>query len=101
LYAFDNVFTAPLHGFKNTDDYWRRASAKPGLANIRIPALVLNAKNDPFIPAWCLPTQQEVGSWVRLWQPEQGGHVGFPQGAFPTHVQGLPAAIVDWLQNPV
>jgi predicted alpha/beta-fold hydrolase len=101
LYAFDNVFTAPLHGFKNTDDYWHRASAKPGLANIRIPALVLNAKNDPFIPAWCLPTQQEVGSWVRLWQPEQGGHVGFPQGAFPSHVQGLPAAIVDWLQNPV
>jgi predicted alpha/beta-fold hydrolase len=101
LYAFDNVFTAPLHGFKNTDDYWHRASAKPGLANIRLPALVLNAKNDPFIPAWCLPTQQEVGSCVRLWQPEQGGHVGFPQGAFPSHVKGLPAAIVDWLQNPV
>ncbi len=101
LYAFDNVFTAPLHGFKNTDDYWQRASAKPGLANIRIPALVLNAKNDPFIPAWCLPTQQEVGSYVRLWQPEQGGHVGFPQGAFPSHVQGLPAAIAAWLQNPV
>ena len=101
LYAFDNVFTAPLHGFKNTDDYWRRASAKPGLANICIPALVLNAKNDPFIPAWCLPTQQEVGHWVRLWQPEQGGHVGFPQGTFPSHVQGLPAAIVAWLQNPV
>jgi hypothetical protein len=101
LYAFDNVFTAPLHGFKNTDDYWRRASAKPGLANIRIPALVLNAKNDPFIPAWCLPTQEEVGSYVRLWQPEQGGHVGFPQGAFPSHVQGLPAAIAAWLQNPV
>jgi predicted alpha/beta-fold hydrolase len=101
LYAFDNVFTAPLHGFKNTDDYWQRASAKPGLANIRIPALVLNAKNDPFIPAWCLPTQQEVGRYVRLWQPEQGGHVGFPEGAFPSHVQGLPAAIVDWLQNPV
>jgi predicted alpha/beta-fold hydrolase len=101
LYAFDNVFTAPLHGFKNTDDYWRRASAKPGLENIRIPALVLNAKNDPFIPAWCLPTQQEVGRYVRLWQPEQGGHVGFPQGAFPSHVQALPAAIAAWLQNPV
>lgn len=100
LYAFDNVFTAPLHGFKNTDDYWRRASAKPGLANIRLPALVLNAKNDPFIPAGCLPTQQEVGAWVRLWQPEQGGHVGFPQGRFPSHVMGLPAAVLAWLQNP-
>lgn len=101
LYAFDNVFTAPVHGFKNTDDYWQRASAKPGLPNIRIPALVLNAKNDPFIPATCLPGQQQVGPCVRLWQTEQGGHVGFPQGAFPSHVQGLPAAIAQWLQNPV
>lgn len=101
LYAFDNVFTAPVHGFKNTDDYWYRASAKPGLANIRIPALVLNARNDPFIPAACLPRQQEVGPCVRLWQPEQGGHVGFPQGSFPSHVQGMPAAIAQWLQNPV
>lgn len=100
LYDFDNVFTAPLHGFKNTDDYWHRASAKPGLPNIRIPALVLNAKNDPFIPADCLPTQHQVGPFVRLWQPEQGGHVGFPQGAFPSHVQGMPAAIAQWLQNP-
>ena len=51
LYEFDNVFTAPLHGFRDTDDYWTRASAKPHLARIRIPALVLNARNDPFVPA--------------------------------------------------
>lgn len=100
LYAFDNVFTAPLHGFKNTDDYWQRASAKPGLSDIRVPALVMNAKNDPFIPAGCLPTAQEVGAWVRLWQPAQGGHVGFPQGWMPSHVMGLPAAVLSWLQNP-
>lgn len=100
LYAFDNVFTAPLHGFQNTDDYWRRASAKPGLAQIRVPALVLNARNDPFIPADCLPTQSEVGPCVRLWQPMQGGHVGFPQGAFPSHVMDMPEAVVQWLQNP-
>jgi uncharacterized protein len=51
LYAFDNVFTAPLHGFKNTEDYWERASAKPHLHQIGIPALVVNARNDPFVPA--------------------------------------------------
>ena len=51
LYAFDNVFTAPLHGFRDTDDYWSRGSAKPHLHAIRIPALVVNAANDPFVPA--------------------------------------------------
>ena len=55
LYDFDNVFTAPLHGFRDTDDYWARASAKPLLDTIRLPALVLNARNDPFVPASSLP----------------------------------------------
>jgi predicted alpha/beta-fold hydrolase len=81
LHAFDNVFTAPLHGFKNTDDYWARASAKPHLSRIAIPALALNALNDPFIPAWSLPTAQDVSNSVTLWQPSQGGHVGFPASA--------------------
>ena len=61
LYEFDNVFTAPLHGFRDTDDYWSRASAKPHLHRIRIPALVLNARNDPFVPAASLPRPHEVG----------------------------------------
>lgn len=100
LYAFDNVFTAPLHGFLNTDDYWARASAKPGLSRTRLPALVLNARNDPFVPATCLPAAQAVGPWVRLWQPQEGGHVGFPSGVFPSHVRAMPAAVLDWLHNP-
>ncbi len=77
LYDFDNVFTAPLHGFKNTLDYWKRASAKPGMAHIRVPALVINALNDPFVPASSLPSAAQVGRFVKLWQPHQGGHVGF------------------------
>ncbi|HNV59483.1 MAG TPA: alpha/beta fold hydrolase, partial [Rhodoferax sp.] len=60
LYEFDNVFTAPLHGFRNTQDYWSRASAKPRLRQIQIPALVVNARNDPFVPAACLPGSHEV-----------------------------------------
>ena len=97
LYEFDNVFTAPLHGFKSTEDYWARASAKPRLARIRIPALVLNARNDPFVPAWCLPHQNEVGDHVTLWQPAHGGHVGFPQGRVPGHVRHMPDAVGGWL----
>lgn len=102
LYEFDNVFTAPLHGFKNTQDYWSRASAKPHLHQIRIPALVVNARNDPFVPAWCLPRQKEVGNnWVTLWQPAHGGHVGFPQGRLPGHVHAMPDAVGGWLLSQI
>lgn len=97
LYEFDNVFTAPLHGFKNTDDYWSRASAKPLMHNIRIPALALNALNDPFVPADSLPRPADVSKSVTLWQPAQGGHVGFAQGRWPSHVRGLPDAVGGWL----
>lgn len=98
LYEFDNVFTAPLHGFRDTDDYWRRASSKPHLALVRVPALVLNALNDPFVPAASLPRPREVGPCVTLWQPRHGGHVGFPGGGWPGHVLTLPEKVLDWLQ---
>lgn len=97
LYEFDNIFTAPLHGFRNTDDYWARASAKPHLARIRIPALALNARNDPFVPAHSLPNRNEVGQHVTLWQPRHGGHVGFPGGRWPGHVLTMPEAVGRWL----
>lgn len=97
LYAFDNVFTAPLHGFRSTDDYWARASSRPGLQDIQIPALVVNARNDPFVPAACLPGLGEVGRHVTLWQPAHGGHVGFAQGPFPGHLRGMPDAVGAWL----
>jgi uncharacterized protein len=97
LYDFDNVFTAPLHGFRDTDDYWARGSAKPHLHRIRIPALVLNARNDPFVPAASLPRPHEVGRHVTLWQPAHGGHVGFPAGRWPGHVMTLPEAVMGWI----
>ena len=97
LYAFDNVFTAPLHGFKNVDDYWLRASAQPHLNQIQIPALVINARNDPFVPADSLPLAAEVGANVCLWQPAHGGHVGFAQGRFPGHLRSMPNAVGHWL----
>jgi uncharacterized protein len=99
LYEFDNVFTAPLHGFKSTEDYWGRGSAKPHLHRIRLPALVVNARNDPFIPAWSLPHQNEVGNHVTLWQPAHGGHVGFPKGRIPGHVRTMPDAVGGWLAS--
>ncbi len=101
LYEFDNVFTAPLHGFAGTDDYWRRGSAKPHLPLIRIPALVLNARNDPFVPADSLPHAHEVGPHVSLWQPAHGGHVGFPGGRWPGHLKTLPEQVMGWLAQHI
>lgn len=97
LYEFDDVFTAPLHGFRGTDDYWSRASAKPHLHRIRIPALVLNALNDPFVPGTSLPHPRDAGAFVTLWQPGHGGHVGFPSGRFPGHVMTMPETVTRWL----
>jgi predicted alpha/beta-fold hydrolase len=112
LYDFDNVFTAPLHGFKNTDDYWRRASAKPHLQNIHLPALVVNALNDPFVPARSLPAASSAHEpihaqahavrltpFVTLWQPPHGGHVGFASGPWPGHINALPEAVISWLMR--
>jgi predicted alpha/beta-fold hydrolase len=102
LYEFDNVFTAPLHGFRNADDYWQRASAKPHLRDICIPALVLNSLNDPFVPSSSLPAASEVGPNVTLWQPRHGGHVGFARGPVPGDALAMPTSVFDWLRvhNP-
>lgn len=97
LHAFDNVFTAPLHGFKNTDDYWARASAKPHLASIQLPTLLVNALNDPFVPGHSLPHTRGLGHNVTLWQPRHGGHVGFAGGKPPGHLRSLPEQVGGWL----
>ncbi len=97
LYEFDDVFTAPLHGFRDVEDYWARASAKPHLHRVRVPALLVNAANDPFVPHASLPRAHEVSASVTLWQPPHGGHAGFPDGRFPGHVMLLPDAVADWL----
>ena len=73
LYEFDDAVTAPIHGFAGADDYWRRASAKPWLKSIAVPALAVNPKNDPFLPAANLPTAADASPLVRLEQPAGGG----------------------------
>ena len=81
MWEFDDCVTSPLHGFAGTSDYWTRASSKPWLANVRIPTLVINARNDPFVPAASLPSQRRgLAADVVLEQPPHGGHVGFMTG---------------------
>ncbi|HSJ99491.1 MAG TPA: alpha/beta fold hydrolase [Myxococcota bacterium] len=99
LRAFDDVVTAPLHGFRDTDDYWTRASAKPLLRDIRVPTLVLNALDDPFLPAAALPRADEVSPFVTLEYPRHGGHVGFVSGPFPGNISWLPARLFRFFEG--
>jgi len=94
LYAFDNVVTAPLHGYRDTDDYWHRASARHVLPDITVPTLVLNARNDPFLPGQHLP--QAASRAVTLEYPAEGGHVGFPTGPFPGRIDWLARRILHF-----
>ena len=88
---FDTLVTAPLHGYRDAADYWRQVSSKPLLRSIAVPTLVLNARNDPFLPAAALPTGAEIAECVTLEQPSTGGHVAFPCGPFPGNI--------DWLSR--
>ena len=93
LRSFDDVVTAPLHGFRDVDDYWERASSKPWLSGIRVPTLMVNARNDPFLPEAALPDAHEVSDRLLLELPREGGHVGFVSGAFPGNLDWLPQRI--------
>jgi hypothetical protein len=76
--AFDNRYTAPLHGFKNADDFYARASSGPHIPYIQIPTLIVNAINDPFLPEACFPFEvAKDHNYVYLETPQYGGHVGF------------------------
>ncbi len=78
LTDFDDYYTAPLNGFENALDYYRRASSKPLLGAIRVPTLLVNAANDPFLAPSCYPRElAREHPHLTLEVPAQGGHVGF------------------------
>lgn len=99
LRDFDDVYTAPMHGYQHALDYWTQASSKPLLSQITTPTLVLNAKNDPFVPEPSLPQPQDCSEAVLLHQPENGGHVGFVSGAFPGHIHWLPLRLSRFFEE--
>ena len=93
---FDDLFTAPIHGFKDANDYWTRCSSKPWLGEIKLPTLIINAQNDPFLPSAALPGAGDVADSVTLEFPRTGGHVGFVSGNFPGDLDWLPRRIVEF-----
>lgn len=91
---FDDCFTAPLHGFASAEDYWHRCSSKQFLPRISIPTLLVNARNDPFLPPSCFPWEHaEQSRHLHLETPRWGGHVGFmlfnPEGEYWSEKRAL------------
>ena len=99
LRTFDDVFTAPIHGFRDVDDYWTRASTKSELGRITVPTLIVHARNDPFLPGHFLPGTQSANGVVEFDFPAHGGHVGFVTGPFPGNLSWLPQRVLEFLER--
>ena len=102
FWTFDDRVTATLHGFAGADDYYGRSSCRQYLGGVRIPTLVVHARDDPFLFADAIPAPTEVGSAVTLEVHERGGHVGFVAGRWPWRPdywleRRIPAFLETWL----
>ncbi len=82
---FDALVTAPVHGFSDAQAYWSTSSSKRFLSRIHRPTLLINAKDDPFLPAHALPTPAVVAAnpFLTADFPSSGGHMGFLEGHWP------------------
>jgi predicted alpha/beta-fold hydrolase len=95
---FDDMVTAPLHGFRGVDHYWSSASSGPYLSEIRVPTLLLNARNDPFLPEQdLLAATRKTSQSTVLEFPDTGGHVGFVSGPFPGRRDWLAQRLLHFL----
>lgn len=80
LKQFDDIFTGPIHGFKDAVDYYTQSSSLNVVTDITTPTLIVNAKNDPFLSPECYPEKLlRNHPFVTLEIPDHGGHVGFTQ----------------------
>ena len=89
---FDHIFTAPRHGYRSKNDYYRRSSALPFLLDVTKPLLLISAKDDPFIGFTATP--QDVSDSVTLLETEHGGHIGYlrytPTASLPKQAESVP-----------
>ena len=97
LRAFDDAFTAPVHGYRDVVDYWTRASTIAEIDRIAVPTLIVHARNDPFLPGRYLPADKQARRPVEFEFTERGGHAGFVSGAFPGNLSWLPRRTLGFL----
>jgi predicted alpha/beta-fold hydrolase len=94
FHDFDDAVTAPLNGFRDVHDYYRQSSSRQYLRYIRVPTLILQARDDPFLPASALPQEHELSKQVTLELSAHGGHAGFVAGNNPVRP-------VYWLERRI
>ncbi len=100
FWRFDDAVTAPLHGFEDARDYYRKASARQYLPEIRCPTLILHAKDDPFMTVSVIPRADELSESTTLELSERGGHIGFISGGWPWAARyWLEERIPDYLKD--
>lgn len=99
LKEFDGVFTAPLSGFADVDDYYARASSGPGLKQIAVPTLIITAKSDPIVPAAAFETASYSGT-TQLLMTNCGGHLGFISArGGDADCRWIDWRVVDWVAS--
>jgi len=101
FWEYDDLFTGPIHGFKNAEDYYTRSSAQQYIKQIKIPALIIHAKDDPFMPVSVLPDEATLPSNVLLEVSEHGGHVGFVGGTFFNPSYWLESRVVRFFETNI
>ena len=99
FWEFDDVYTAPIHGFDSAQDYYTKSSSFQFLKKIQTPTMIIHAKDDPFMTPDVIPTQKDISSFITLNILENGGHVGFVDGDLKKTHYWLEKAIVKFLQD--
>jgi len=99
FWEFDNIYTAPMHGFNSAQDYYTQCSSRQFLKDIQTPTLIIHSLDDPFMDNKMLPTQQELSSSITLELSSYGGHVGFIEGTLFKPQYWLEKRVINFIQN--
>jgi predicted alpha/beta-fold hydrolase len=103
LWEFDDAVTGPIHGFESARDYYERSSSIRFLERIRVPTLLVNAEDDPFLPRMVLDEVSRIASLnphLTLAFPARGGHAGFVGGRYPWAASfWMEGYVMDWFNS--
>ncbi|MFI8480282.1 hydrolase [Pseudomonas sp. NPDC078700] len=99
FWDFDGKVTAPLHGFSDAQDYYKRSSSRYFLGKICTPTLLIHAKDDPFVFEHSLPEPDELANCIEFELHSKGGHVGFIEGSPKRPSYYLERRIPQWFSQ--
>ncbi|MDT0552253.1 YheT family hydrolase [Urechidicola vernalis] len=100
FYDYDNLYTAPAHGFKNAEDYWQKASSKQFLNNISVPTLLISSYDDTFLSHACIPSEiAQNHEFLNLEATKFGGHVGYNSKLTNKNGNWLEKRIIQFLKK--